>query len=69
MLRNQEQQLLLNWFRANGEPSSGTVEGLNNKIRVVARRCYGFRTFNAMGMALYQALGRLPEPESARRFF
>ena len=57
------QELLLNWFRAKGEISSGAVEGLNNKIRVVTRRSYGFRTYEAMEIALYHTLGRLPEPE------
>ncbi|MHB1796487.1 MAG: transposase, partial [Acidobacteriaceae bacterium] len=46
----------------------GAVEGLNNKIRVVTRRSYGFRTYKAMEMALYHTLGRLPEPESTHRF-
>ena len=63
MLRAHE-PLILNWFRAKGEISSGAVEGLNNKIRVVTRRSYGFRTYNAMEIALYHNLGRLPEPES-----
>lgn len=67
MLRVHE-ELLLNWFRAKGEISNGAVEGLNNKIRVVTRRSYGFRTFNAMEIALYHTLGRLPEPESTHRF-
>jgi transposase len=67
MLRNHE-ELLLNWFRAKGELSSGSVEGLNNKCRVVTRRAYGFRTFNATEIALYHTLGRLPEPECAHRF-
>jgi transposase len=62
MLRTHE-ELLLNWFRAKGELSSGAVEGLNNKIRVVTRRSYGFRTFDAMEIALYHTLGRLPEPD------
>ena len=63
------QELLLNWFRAKGEISSGAVEGLNNKIRVVTRRSYGFRTYEAMEIALYHTLGRLPEPnESTHRF-
>ena len=44
MLRFHE-ELLLNWFRARVEISSGAVEGLNNKIRVVTRRAYGFRTY------------------------
>ena len=63
MLRSHE-ELLLNWFRAKGEISSGAVEGLNNKIRVVTRRSYGFRTYAAMEVALYHTLGRLPEPQS-----
>ena len=62
MLRSHE-ELILNWFRAKGEISSGAVEGLNNKIRVVTRRSYGFRTYHAMEIALYHTLGRLPEPD------
>ena len=67
MLRTHE-GLLLNWFRAKGEISAAAVEGLNNKIRVVTRRSYGFRTYHAMEIALYHTLGRLPEPESTHRF-
>ncbi len=67
MLRTH-QELLLNWFRAKGEVSSGAVEGLNNKIRVVTRRSYGFRTFDAMEIAMYHTLGRLPEPQLTHRF-
>ncbi len=67
MLR-AHQELLLNWFRAKGEISSGAVEGLNNKIRVVTRRSYGFRTYDAMEIALYHTLGRLPEPALTHRF-
>jgi len=67
MLRSHE-ELLMNWFRAKGEISGGAIEGLNNKIRVVTRRSYGFRTYGAMEVALYHTLGRLPEPESTRRF-
>jgi transposase len=61
-------ELILNWFRAKGELSSAVVEGLNNKIRVVTRRAYGFRTYKAMEIALYHTLGRLPEPEETHRF-
>jgi transposase len=56
MLRAHE-ELLLNWFRAKGEISGGAVEGLNNKIRVVTRRSFGFRTYKAMEMALCHTLG------------
>jgi transposase len=67
MLRAHE-PLILNWFRAKKEISNGSVEGLNNKIRVVTRRSYGFRTYKAMKIALYHNLGRLPEPESTHKF-
>jgi transposase len=67
MLRTHE-ELILNWFRAKGEISNGPVEGLNNKIRVVTRRSYGFRTYHAMETALYHNLGRLPEPPLTHRF-
>lgn len=67
MLRAHE-ELILNWFRAKGEISNGPVEGLNNKIRVVTRRSYGFRTYHAMETALYHNLGRLPEPPLTHRF-
>ena len=59
MLRAHE-ALLLNWFRAKGEISTGAVEGLNNKIRVMTRRSYGFRTYDAMEIALYHTLGDFP---------
>jgi len=67
MLRAHE-ELILNWFRAKGEISNGPVEGLNNKIRVITRRSYGFRTYHAMETALYHNLGRLPEPPLTHRF-
>jgi len=67
MLRAHE-NLLMNWFRAKGEISSGAVEGLNNKIRVVTRRSFGFRTYKALEIALFHTLGRLPEPESTHKF-
>ncbi len=58
----------LNWFGAEGELSSGVVEGLNDKIRVVTRRSYGFRTYRAMEVAVYHNLGHLREPEFTHRF-
>jgi transposase len=62
-------ELLLNWFRARGEVSAGTAEGLNNKLKVITRRAYGLRTLKATEIALYHALGALPEPPVAHRFF
>jgi transposase len=56
-------ELLLNWFRAEGTISSGTVEGFNNKAKLTMRKAYGFRTENAIEIALFHSLGDLPEPE------
>jgi transposase len=61
--------LILNWFRARGEMSSGPVEGMNNKLKVITRKAYGFKTFKAAEVALYHGLGKLPVPEFAHRFF
>ena len=62
-------ELILNWFRAKGTISGGSVEGLNNKLKVTFRKAYGLRTFQATEVALYHTLGRLPEPEFTHRFF
>jgi transposase len=62
------QPLILNWFRARGAVSSGAVEGLNNKVKLVTRKSYGFRTSEVAKLALLHNLGRLPEPERTHRF-
>jgi len=67
MLRNHR-PLLLNWFRAKGQLSSAVVEGFNNKAKLTTRKAYGFRTYHALEIALYHALGALPEPEFTHRF-
>jgi len=67
MLRNHR-PLILNWFRAKGAISSGIVEGFNNKAKLSIRKAYGFRTFHGMEIALFHALGALPEPEGTHRF-
>jgi len=61
--------LLLNWFRAKGQFSSGIVEGFNTKAKLTTRKSYGFRTYHATEIALYHALGALPVPETAHEFF
>lgn len=60
--------LILNWFRARGQVSAGAVEGLNNKVKLVARKSYGFRTSDVATLALLHNLGQLPEPERTHRF-
>jgi transposase len=65
----QHRRELLNWFAARGLFAQGGVEGFNNKARVTTRKAYGFRTYEHAEIALYHALGDLPEPDwLAHRF-
>jgi transposase len=61
-------KLILNWFRARQLIALGAVEGFNNKLKLTTRRSYGFRVFRVVEIALYHALGNLPEPENTHRF-
>jgi transposase len=65
----KHQDLILNWFKAKKAFSSGIVEGFNTKVKLTIRKSYGFRTFKATEIALYHALGDLPEPEFAHEFY
>jgi len=53
----EHRDLILNWFRAHGTVSAGAVEGLNNKAKLTTRKAYGFRTYEAIEIALYHTLG------------
>lgn len=68
MLRRHK-ELILNWFRARKEFSSGVVEGLNAKAKVATRKAYGFKSFKSLELALYHNLGALPQPEETHKFF
>ena len=67
MLR-RHRTLILNWFRAKGQVSAGSVEGLNNKAKLTLRKAYGFRTYQAIEIALFHTLGNLPEPNFTHEF-
>ena len=67
MLRGHR-ELLLNWFRAKGQLSSGVVEGFNTKAKLTTRKAFGFRTYHGLEIALYHTLGALPEPAFTHRF-
>jgi len=67
MLR-KHRPLLANWFIAKGTISAGIVEGLNNKVKLVTRKAYGFRSPKTIKAALYHNLGGLPEPKFTHRF-
>jgi transposase len=64
----RKRDLILNWFVADGKLSSGIVEGFNNKLKLITRKSYGFRTQDAYETALYHTLGALPEPEFTHEF-
>jgi transposase len=64
----EKRDLILNWFRAGGTISAGIVEGFNNKLKLITRKSYGFRTQEAYETALYHNLGALPEPEFTHEF-
>ena len=49
--------------------SASWRSALNNKAKLTMRKSYGFRTFHVTEIALYHALGKLPEPHVTHRFF
>ena len=61
-------ELILNWFKAKKEFNSGIVEGLNYKIKLTVRKAYGYRELKVAEIAIYHALGQLPEPVLTHRF-
>ena len=54
---NKHKEKILNWFKSGKQYSSGVVEGLNNKTKVVFRNAYGFRTEKMAVMRLYHTIG------------
>jgi transposase len=60
--------LILNWFHAKRQYNSGIVEGMNLNVKLRFRKAYGFRTFDAIQVALYHELGNLPPPPATHRF-
>ena len=65
MLRRHEKGIL-NYFRVPID--SGTVEGLNNKAKLVIHKAYGFRTAKNYIRNLYHCLGSLPLPQTVHTF-
>ncbi|MDT8366361.1 MAG: transposase, partial [bacterium] len=65
MIRNHEEGIL-NYFRAR--ITNATVEGLNNKAKVISHRAYGFRTSTTFIRNLYLCMADLPMPQTVHRF-
>gem|GEM_PF-2074451 len=55
-------------FKAKKEFNSGIVEGLNYKIKLTLRKACGYRELKVAEIAIYHALGNLPEPILTHRF-
>ena len=66
-IRSHE-ELLMNWFKAKKQFSSGAVEGMNRKVNLITRRAYGYRKVDVLKIALFHTLGHLPEPEMPHEF-
>lgn len=64
----EHRELILNWFRAKGAISAAIAEGKNNRAKVRCRMAYGYRTYDALQVALYHELGELPQPKQHHRF-
>ena len=64
----RHEELILNYFEARKQFSSGVVEGMNRKINLITRKSYGFRSEEIRKIALFHTLGRLPEPELTHQF-
>lgn len=65
MVRRHEDDIL-NYFRMPID--NGTVEGLNNKAKLVIHKAYGFRTATNYIRNLYHCLGDLPLPKTVHTF-
>lgn len=52
---------ILAWTRLR--LSNGTLEGMNNKIKMVSHRAFGFRRSENFIAAIYHCCGRLPLPQ------
>jgi transposase len=65
MVRRHEENILT-WFQM--PIHNGTVEGLNNKAKVVSHKAYGFRTASNYIRNLYHCMSDLPEPPLVHRF-
>ena len=61
-------ELLLNYFRARKEFSSGVIEGLNNKAKVTMRKAYGYRTFRIAELALLSCAWQATRTKTRPRF-
>lgn len=65
MLRRHQSDLT-NCFRVSID--NGTVEGLNNKAKLISHKAYGFRCAKTYIRNLYHCMADLPLPKSTHTF-
>nr|WP_244147423.1 transposase [Desulfovermiculus halophilus] len=65
MLRRKEENIL-SYFKM--PISNGSVEGLNNKAKMISHRAYGFRSAKNYIRNLYHCMAGLPEPKIMHKF-
>ncbi len=65
MLRRHQDDIL-NYFKM--PIHNGTVEGLNNKAKVITHKAYGFRTPAYYIRNLYHCMADLPLPKTVHTF-
>jgi transposase len=65
-LMREHRELILNYFRSEAalQRSHRGTEQQSQSNHEKVLRPPGFRTFRCLELALYQSLGKLPEPES-----
>jgi len=65
MIRRHEENIL-SYFKL--PINNASVEGLNNKIKIISRRAYGFRSVRNHILNLYHCLADLPWPKMMHTF-
>jgi transposase len=65
MIRRHEKNIL-NYFKL--PINNASVEGLNNKAKIISRRAYGFRSIKNHILNLYHCLADLPWPKMMHTF-
>lgn len=53
--------LAMNWFHAKGPISSGVVEDLNAKTKLISKNVFGVRSYDSAEIVFYHAPSALPE--------
>ena len=61
--------LILNYFKAKKQFSSGAVEGMNSFAKLAMRKSFGFKTKKALKITLFHQLGDLPEPQLTHKLW